>query len=277
MIVATMNRTPEKLFVLGGGAVKRLLRAGLPATAVSTRRALAQALNQASPTALWMATKPGAAEELLHEAVRLPPRRRSRLGGLLTLHKPRPESIQPLDDLFDPFVWSPGALAVLPIDELADVLKDERRGDLILGGYVDTVNQVLTLVRGDLRRLSVPLAIFGPTGTGAEPDPSRLSITDTGNTIRLGAYEAAADAVLYEVDPDYRARVLAKKRAEERTFGACLRRLRFLRGLRQSDFGAVTAKTIARIERGDTETPHGRTLKVIAERLGVEPNEIVSY
>jgi hypothetical protein len=224
-----------------------------------------------------MAAKPGATEELLHEAIRLPWRRRSRLGGLLTLFKPRTQSIQPLEDLFEPFVWSPGDFRTLPLDELAEVLADERRGDLFIGGYADMENQTLTLVRGDLRRLSVPLSLFRPSGMGAVPDPSRLAFTDGGNTVRLGDYEAAADAILYEADPDFRSRLLAKKRAEDKTFGACLRRLRLLRGLRQSEFGDVTAKTVARIERGPTEAPHGHTLKVIAARLGVEPNDITSY
>jgi hypothetical protein len=270
------TKAPDKLFVLGPG-VKRLLRFGLPASGVHGRRALVQALGDASPSALWMAAKPGATEELLREALRLPGRRRSRLGGLLTLHKPRAQSIQPLEDLFEPFVWSPGDFHLLPLDEVAEVLVDERRGDLFIGGYADTDNQTLTLVRGDLRRLSVPWSMFPATGAGVIPDPSQLRFTDCGNTVRLGDYEVAADAILYEADPDFRSRLLAKKRAEDKTFGACLRRLRLLRGLRQGDFGDVTAKTIARIERGETEAPHGHTLKVIAARLGVEPEEIMSY
>jgi hypothetical protein len=253
-----------------------LLRFGLPASQVHGRRSLIQALGEASPSALWMAARPGATEELLQEALRLPARRRSRLGGLLTLYKPRTQSIQPLEDLFEPFVWSPGDFRTLPLDELAEVLADERRGDLFIGGYADRKNQTLTLVRGDLRRLSVPLSMFRPSGAGL-PEPSRLAVTDCGNTVRLGEYEAAADAILYEADPEYRSRLLAKKRAEDRTFGACLRRLRLLRGLRQGDFGDVTAKTIARIERGETAAPHGHTLQVIAERLEVEPNEIMDY
>jgi hypothetical protein len=270
------TKAPDKLFVLGPG-VKRLLRFGLPASQVHGRRSLIQALGEASPSALWMAAKPGATEELLHEALQLPARRRCRLGGLLTLFKPRTQSIQPLEDLFEPFVWSPGDFRTLPLDELAEVLADERRGDLFIGGYADLETRTLTLVRGDLRRLSVPLSMFPPSGVGDLPDPSRLAFTDGGNTVQLGAYEAAADAILYEADPEYRSRLLAKKREEDRTFGACLRRLRLLRGLRQGDFGDVTAKTLARIERGETAVPHGHTLKVIAARLGVEPNEIPSY
>lgn len=172
---------------------------------------------------------------------------------------------------------SAGDFRHLPFDELAEVLADERRGDLFIGGYADLDNQTLTLVRGDLRRLSVPLSMFAPSGMGEMPDPSRLAFIDSGNTVKLGDYEAAADAILYEADADYRSRLLAKRRAEDRSFGACLRRLRLLRGLRQSDFEDVTAKTIARIERGETGRPHGQTLKVIAGRLGVEPFEVTSY
>jgi transcriptional regulator with XRE-family HTH domain len=82
---------------------------------------------------------------------------------------------------------------------------------------------------------------------------------------------------LYEADPEYRSRLTAKRRAEDKTFGACLRRLRLQRGLRQSDFGEVTAKTIARIERGETDAPHGRTLSLIARHLQVEPKDIASF
>lgn len=270
------TRMPDKLFVLGPG-VKQLLRLGLPAFQVHGRRSLVQALAAASPSALWMAVKPGATEQLLHEAIRLPPRRRCRIGGLLAFVKPRTQSIQPLVDLFEPFVWSPGDFRHLPIGELAEVLADQRRGELVIGGYADLENRTLTLVCGDLRRLSVPLSMFRPSGTSEIPDASQLTFADCGNTVRLGDYEAGADAILYECDPEYRCRLLAKKRAEDKTFGACLRRLRILRGLRQSEFGDVTAKTIARIERGETTAPHGHTLKLIASRLGVAPNEITSY
>ncbi len=267
---------PKKLFLLGSGA-KRLLRSGLPALQVHGRRSLVKALSEASPSALWLAASADAPDELLHEALRLPPRRPSRLGGLLTLHPPRTESIQPLDDLFDPFVWSAGNFRFLPLGELAEVLADERCGDLFIGGYADAHNDTLTLVRGDLRRLSVPLSIFLWSGAGDKPEPFRLAFGDCGNTVRLGEYEAAADAILYEADPDYRRRLLAKRRAADKTFGACLRRLRVQRGLRQSDFGDVSAKTITRIERGQTEAPHGDTLKRIAARLKIEPSEILSY
>jgi DNA-binding XRE family transcriptional regulator len=195
----------------------------------------------------------------------------------LTLNRPRTESIQPLDDHFEPFVWRTENFHFLPLAELAEALADERRGDLFIGGYADPQTQTLTFVRGDLRRLSVPVSIFRPSETGEKADAFRLAFADSGNTIRLGDYEAATDAILYEADPDYRRRILARRRKEAKTFGDCLRRLRVQRGLRQADFGDVSAKTIARIERGETEEPHGQTLRALAARLQVEPDEILSY
>jgi hypothetical protein len=137
-------------------------------------------LGEASPSALWLAASSDAPDELLTEAMRLPSRRRSRLGGLLALHLPRTESIQPLDDIFEPFVWSTGNFSFLPLAELAEVLADERRGELFIGGYADPHNQTLTLVRGDLRRLSVPLSLFLPSGTGAKPEPFRGDFVRSG-------------------------------------------------------------------------------------------------
>jgi transcriptional regulator with XRE-family HTH domain len=39
----------------------------------------------------------------------------------------------------------------------------------------------------------------------------------------------------------------------------------------------INAKTIARIERGEVEKPHGETLAKISDVLGVEPDEIDTY
>ena len=123
----------------------------------------------------------------------------------------------------------------------------------------------------------VPLAIFKPTGTGTTMDPSDFEVIDSSHAIRLGPYEAAADAIFYETDPEYRRRLRRQLRQEEKTFGASLRRLRVLRGLRQGDFTPLSAKTVARIERGEVAKPHGPTLARLAHRLGVAPEEIESY
>ncbi|HQA43685.1 MAG: helix-turn-helix transcriptional regulator [Phycisphaerae bacterium] len=102
-------------------------------------------------------------------------------------------------------------------------------------------------------------------------------MTDYGQTLRFGRYEAATEAVLYEYDPDYRRHLKARRRAEDTGFGPSLRRLRKQRGLRRSDFAPLSAKTIARLERGEVEKPHGDTLAIIAKKLRVKPDEIEMY
>ena len=162
-------------------------------------------------------------------------------------------------------------------DELLEVLAAPNASDLFIGGQVDAEAGVLLLFRGDLGSLVVPLGNFEPTASGPRPDPSRFEIIDHGQTIKLGAYEASAEAVLYEVDPEYRRRIKARRRAEERGFGASLRRLRIQRGLRQSDFPGISEKEIGRIERGEVEELRSDTRKRLAERLGVRAEEIEEY
>jgi hypothetical protein len=57
-------------------------------------------------------------------------------------------------------------------------------------------------------------------------------------------------------------------------------RLRKQRGLRREDFEpALSAKTIARIERGEelSERLHDRTWQILSEKLGVAPKEIGTF
>jgi hypothetical protein len=104
-----------------------------------------------------------------------------------------------------------------------------------------------------------------------------LDLDDHGHTIRFGEYEAATDAILYERDADYRKRVNAKRRADEKGFGPSLRRLRIQKGLAQDKFPGIAAKTIARLERNEVVKPQDRTLHVIADVLGVEPDQIETF
>ncbi len=101
-----------------------------------------------------------------------------------------------------------------------------------------------------------------------------LAVTDFGQTIRLGRQEAATDAILYEFDGEYRRRAKRRQPEAARSLGGALRRLRLQKGLRQSDFPGLTAKEIARIERGEVKKPHQRTLAAIAKRIGVPAEEI---
>jgi len=194
----------------------------------------------------------------------------------LLLHRPSLDSLAALEGHFDRVCFNSNG-GFLPVDELAAVLAAENRGDLFIGGTVSPQSRTITLWRGDLAPLTVPFSAFEPSGDGTKPEFSSFAVTDHGNTIRLGEYEAAADAILYEFDAEYRRRKAKERLARDRSFGASLRRLRKQRRLRREDFPPLSQKTIARIERGDVKDVRERTLRIIAKTLSVDPGDIGSY
>ena len=132
--------------------------------------------------------------------------------------------------------------------------------------------------RGDLTSITVPFAAFPKSGDGIKPDFKKAKIVDCGQTLQLGPYEAAADAILYESDAEYRRKIKGLREESEQSFGASLKRLRKQLGLRREDFApAVAAKTIARIERNEVATIQAKTRKAISARLGVPAEEIETY
>jgi len=202
-------------------------------------------------------------------------RSRPRRDWLLFLEAPTPTALTMLRTLFDRVVAPP--VTFLPVEELAEVLGSDQRDDLCIGGMVDPASEVVTLYRGDLRSITVPLSLFGATPDGLGPDMSAFSVTDYGRTLAFGEYEAAFDTVLYERDADYRRKLKEQRLAEDRGFGPSLRRLRLQRGLRQSDFEGISAKTVARIEGGQVESPNAKTIAILAERLGVEADQLAEF
>jgi DNA-binding Xre family transcriptional regulator len=186
---------------------------------------------------------------------------------------PRREFLQ---TLFRTVVSSMDAIRLLAGEELVEALSAENRHDVFVGGAVDRVDEVVVLYRGSLDRLSVPFGWFRREGA-ERPDFGALRITDHGQTLELGGLGVAADAVLYDFDPEYRRRAKKRQLQLDESLGGALRRLRELRGLRQSDFASITEKTIARIERGEVERPRERTIQAIARRLGVTPEELMTY
>ncbi len=164
----------------------------------------------------------------------------------------------------------------LPLEELWEVLAS-RDPELFVGGIADPLTDTVTLVRSTFDTLPVRFSWFAQGSRGATPDFSRLSVTDCGQTVRLGDYEAAADAILYELDPAYRRGLKARRRAEETGFGPGLRRLRKQRGLRRTDFPGLSAKTLGRIESGTSTRLHQRTREIIAKTLGVSADAIADY
>lgn len=166
---------------------------------------------------------------------------------------------------------------LLPISELIEVLGSENRADLFIGGMVMRATSAILLYRGNLEPITVPLRCFVARPRSAAPDLAQLAITDYGQTVRLGSYEASTDAILYELDEDYRIRAKKRRLDEDQSIGGAIRRLRLQKGLRQGDFPGVTAKEIARIEHGKVKTPHRDTLEAIAARTGVPVDQLITY
>lgn len=246
-----------------------------------TRDEVLQVLDRIDADSLWISRRSERTEELATTLVELlskPAVRRKTFGNLLTLEAAKTQVRPTLEGLFSQVVGVSKQFKKLPLKELAVVLRSDpsQRRDVFIGGVVNLEFGTLVLVRGNLERVVVPLSMFRPSGR-ATPVFKRFELTNYGHTLKFGGYEATADVVLWEMDPDYRKRAKAKERAQAKGFGPSLRRLRKQRGLSQSDFPSVTRKTISRIENGEVENPHGITLNRIAEALGVEPEKIESY
>jgi hypothetical protein len=223
--------------------------------------------------ATWLAFDSGSANTLLEE---VQGRKNGTYGRLALLEKITPSRLAIANKYFTITVSEPG-LHWLPPEQVMRILGGDAPEDRVVAGMVDQAAGNLLLYRGDLQPVVAPLESFNARGS-VKPNFDDFEITDWGHTVRLGEFEAATDAILYENDSEFRRRKKQERRAGERTFGASLRRLRLQRELRQSDFEPeVTAKTIARIENGEVERSHGRTLRHIAHTLRVEPDEIESY
>lgn len=197
-------------------------------------------------------------------------------GMLILFYTPHVEDVPMLTSSFKRLAFFADD-ASLPREELGEVLAAKNKADLFIGGTVSKETETITLRRGNLDSLVVPFSAFEPSGDGVTPDFSKFSVTDFGHTVRLGTYEAASDALLYEFDPEYRRRKAKERLESEKSFGCSLRRLRKQRAIKRTDFSPLTEKTIARIEQGLVDRPRGNTLEVISKRLGVSADEIESY
>jgi len=248
---------------------------GFPARALRSsdevREAFAATSRRRNPV-LWIADHPEQVVPLAAEAPLVVTNNR-----LLLLNEAERFQRELLQIVFR-IVLAPGEGVHLPeLDEMKDILAAPNREDLLVGGSTDPVNQLVLLYRGNLQPVVVPYAWFSRRAAAPRPDFRDFEITDYGQTVRLGKYEASVDAVLYAHDPEYRRKARARMVEEDASFGGALRRLRLLKGVARSDFPDLSEKQIARIERGEIKKPHASTVTAIAQRLGVEPSEIESY
>lgn len=237
-----------------------------------TASELVSSFRVAEPRSIWLSSDAASLRALAEE---LPAARGEH--RLLVFESIPDATRQVLSAFFRYVLTVKDSLVLLDSRELIDVLSSEDKQDLFVGGTVDLKEQAVVLYRGSLDPLVVPLTWFAAGPRSPRPDFNRLEITDSGQTVRLGDFEAAADAILYEFDPEFRAR--SRKRALETddSFGASLRRLRLQKGVAREDFNGIAAKTIARIERGEIERPHDDTLSIIAARLGVLKEQLGTF
>jgi hypothetical protein len=233
------------------------------------------AINSPANKATWISFTRDFTDILLKHAVDA----RADLRGshLVTLTPPRAESIPALLGLFHPAFGLGAGFQWLSKDEFVETIVMADASDRFIGGSVDLKAKALTLLRGDITAVVAPFSLFSQSGDGTAPDFARLRLLDYGRTVALGDYESSTDAVLYELDPDFRHRLRKHRQQSEKTFGASLMRLRKQRGLKRSDFAPISPKEIARLERNEVGKPRAKTLEVLASRLHARPEEIETF
>jgi hypothetical protein len=224
------------------------------------------------PRAVWVAASKRAISLLLDSLPHRPEREDLRI---LVWESVSSATLNLLHAHFRYVVVRESGAKFLPPSELVEALGADNRADLIVGGQV-TPNDLL-LYRGNLEPLTVPRSWFTSRPGALKPHFTQFAVADYGQTVQLGEYEAATDAILYEYDEDYRVRAKKRLREEDQSLGGAVRRLRLQKGLRQSDFPGVSAKEIARIEKGIVKEPHAATLSIIANIAGVPADQIRTY
>jgi DNA-binding Xre family transcriptional regulator len=272
--MAVKAKQPKRTMIVLDRRPKRAAAfAGSHPEVVSSVTGLLHSVAHSSKDSVWISYASDLTEALVQRASPTA----ATLGIGVFIHALDIKTIPVLSSLFRRIAFAVDG-GFIPAEELAEVLEADNPANLLIGGFVNEATQTITLWRGNIESLTVPFSAFEKSGDGTEPDFNAFSVTDGGQTVKLGHYEAAVDAILYEYDSKYR-RALSKKRLQDdRSFPAALRRLRKQRGLRREDFEPdVAAKTVARIEQGKVTRIQKATLESLAKHLSVEPDEIASF
>lgn len=183
-----------------------------------------------------------------------------------------------LNAKFSRVVSPDDGLRLLLLEEIGEILASQDSEDSFIGGVVDKENGSVILYRGNLEPLTLPLSWFEAGPNSPQPNLDDFEIIDFGQTVRLGEFEAATEAILYEFDSQFRRRDKERRIDTDDSFGGALRRLRLQKGLKQTDFlPKLSTKEVGRIERGEVKTVHKKTLETLAQYLSVIPEEIETY
>ncbi len=274
MTVKMNRKQPKRPVILLDRATTRAAAfAPLAPRVVSSVADLRSSVAHATKDSLWVSY----ASDLTAALVKRVNTGSAPLGVALFIHSLDLKSIPVLSSIFRRIAFTVDG-GFIPAEELAEVFDSENRANYFIGGFVNKTTATVTFWRGNLESLTVPFSAFEKSGDGTAPDFNSLLVADCGQTVKLGNYEAAVDAILYERDPEYRRAISRKRLKDDRSFGAALRRLRKQRGLRREDFEPdVSAKTVARIEQGTVVRIRKHTMDCLASHLAVEPQEIASF
>jgi len=115
------------------------------------------------------------------------------------------ESLMDLMKLYPNYWW-------LPNDQFKESLNN---ANVFIGGGVG--HDIVTLIRGNLKQITVNKSIFLPSGQGSNkvfPDFSRFKIDEYGHSVYFGEYEASSHYILFTADDDYRKQSEEKNRNE---------------------------------------------------------------
>ncbi|MEW4530813.1 helix-turn-helix transcriptional regulator [Maioricimonas sp. JC845] len=272
-VKATEKRTPRQIFLLDRAKKCSSRFTSLRHHFVRTIGEVRNSVAHARGDSLWVSYSRDLTDALVSSAAQ----GASPLGFGLFLHSVDMKTIPALSSFFRRVAFTSDG-GFISAEELAEVLEADNRSDLFIGGSANPVTETITFWRGDLKPLTVPFSAFEKSGKGTKPDFTKFAVIDCGQTVQLGDYEAAVDAILYEYDPAYRRRISKQRLQEDQSFGASLRRLRKQRGLRREDFEPdLSAKTVARIEQGRVTRIRKKTLNALAEHLSVKPEEIGTF
>jgi hypothetical protein len=237
-----------------------LKRAGEVLRTESAMREAARALT----AALWIATE---STPLLSCLPLL-----TRRSSLLLLSKIPEEERDLFRTAFRYVLWRDQRFKMLPTDEIVDVLQADHPEDYVIAVEAVPRRNLAIMYRGNLE----PLVVSAEELLGSHSSAWKIGITDFGQTVTMDGKEIPVGTLLYSRDRAFRQRYRANLLKNDSSFGGSLKRLRMLRGLSRNDLG-ISAKEVARIERGETRKPHPDTLRTIAKKLRVEPSEIESY
>lgn len=263
----------EKTYLLARKSVSTKAFAALKPKVLSTTKAIREAMKPSRRNDIWIAKSKSSLKQLVDVAQGL----LAAAGTLVAFGNPPAEMLPLLHAMFANLLLPDECQAILDDEQLAEVLSAGNKADLFISGLVDKSRKRLILRRGDMSHLVVPFAAFNKALGGPAPDWGRLEITDYGHTVKLGDYEASSHGLLYEFDANYRRRAKKRRRELAKGFGPSLWRLRILKRLSQSDFSPqISSRTLARIEKGECK-PREKTIRALAKRLGVQPDEIESF